>query len=108
MSEQIIDQDQMRGNRARKLDPATSHEAASRVGEFSQDHQTRIMAALTFGELGAEQIGTEVGLDAYAVRKRLAELAAMHLAEPTGETRRTSTGRSERIWRLVPAQMELI
>lgn len=108
MNEQIIDQDQMRGNRARKLDPATSHEAAGRVHEFSGDHQSRVLAALMFGELGAEQIARATGLDAYSVRKRLPELEAMKLAQPTGDTRRTSTGRSERIWRLVPAQMELI
>lgn len=92
---------------ARNTDPSTSHEAADRVGEFRADHQSRILAALVRGELGAEQIGSEVGLDAYAVRKRLAELKSLLMVETTGDTRRTSTGRSERVWRLVPAQMEL-
>lgn len=93
--------------RARRFDPSTSHEAASRVSEFSQDHQSRIMAALAHGELGAEQIGAAVGLDAYSVRKRLSELEKMLMVETTGDSRRTSTGRNERVWRLVPAQMSL-
>ena len=95
-------------NLACNTDPATSHAAAARVCEFGSDHQGRILAALYWGELGAEQIGAEIGLAAYSVRKRLAELEKLTLAEPTGEERRTSTGRSERIWRLVLKQLELV
>jgi hypothetical protein len=40
-------------------------------------------------------------MPAYAVRKRLPELFDAGLAQPTGETRKTLTGRSERFWRAV-------
>jgi predicted ArsR family transcriptional regulator len=85
--------------RARKSDPATSHEAAARVREFGQAHQALILQALKrFGKAGAEQIAAATRLDAYRVRKRLAELHDDGLAHPTGETRKTASGRSERVW----------
>ncbi len=93
---------------ARNSDPSTSHEAAGRVNEFAEGQKIRIMAALKFGALGAEQIAAQSGLAPYEVRKRLSDLQKLTLAQPTGDTRRTSSGRSERVWRLVPAQMELI
>ena len=86
---------------ARRTDPSTSHEAAARVHEFSDSQQCAIYAALrNYGPLGAEEIGEEIALPAYAVRKRLAELFVAKRITPTGYTRRTSSGRSERIWQI--------
>jgi predicted ArsR family transcriptional regulator len=85
--------------RARRTDPTTSHEAAARVPEFGQAHQALILQALKrFGKAGAEQIAAATRLDAYQVRKRLAELREEGLAHPTGDTRKTASGRSERVW----------
>jgi predicted ArsR family transcriptional regulator len=85
--------------RARRTDPSTSHEAAARVSEFAQCHQTLILAALRrFGRAGAEQLAAATRLDAYQVRKRLSELESAGAAQPTGDTRKTVSGRSERVW----------
>lgn len=85
---------------ARTFDPETSHEAAARVREFAAGHCALILQALLdHGPMTPEQIGTRVGMDAYAVRKRLPELERAGLAKPTGETAPTTSGRSQRIWR---------
>lgn len=84
---------------ARHTDPITSHESAALVGEFSGAHCARILAAIRkLGMAGAEQIAREVGLDAYQVRKRIVSLSENGYVRLTGDTRKTSTGRSERVW----------
>ena len=86
---------------ARRTDPQTSKDAAARVHEFSDSQQYTIFSALSlYGPMGAEEIGDEVAIHAYAVRKRLAELHQLNRIKPTGDTRRTRSGRSERIWQL--------
>lgn len=93
---------------ARNSDPATSHAAADSMRGVSEAQRARIVKTLeASGPLGAEQIGDVMRLDAYAIRKRTAELQQAHLIEPTGDTRRTRSGRAERIWRLVPGQRGL-
>lgn len=91
---------------ARASDPSTSHLAAHMATNLAADHRARVLSALAKVEdaAGAEQIAELCGLDAYQVRKRLPELQAMGQAAPTGETRRTSTGRQERLWRLAIAK----
>ena len=86
--------------RARQTDPQTSQAAAAQVERFATGQYQLILTALRagFAPMGAEQIGAAIGLDAYAVRKRLAELQQYKLARPTDQTRTTSTGRSERLW----------
>lgn len=85
--------------RARRTDPATSHASAARVDEFGAAHSALVLAALRrFGRAGAEQIAAATRLDAYQVRKRLAECEQAGKAEPTGDTRVTASGRRERIW----------
>lgn len=86
---------------ARRTDPATSHKAAARVKEFSEAQHCRIAEVLRlYGPLGAEEIGDELGLQPYKVRKRLSDLERMGQAAPTGDTRRTKENREERIWSL--------
>lgn len=89
--------------RARNSDPMTSQAAAARVGEFAADHCSRILACLReHGQMGAEEIGDRIGLDAYAVRKRLPELEREgKVASVCDLQRRTRSGRWERVWRAV-------
>lgn len=87
---------------ARSSDPITSFMAADRVKEFkAAQHQSIMLALLTLGKAGAEQIGDLCDLDAYQVRKRLSELCKNDLAAPTGELRTTYTGRKERVWKAI-------
>jgi hypothetical protein len=86
---------------ARRSDPATSKEAAARVREFAGGQCAQILKwldAFRPDGAGAEQLATMTGLDAYKVRKRLADLHHAGLARPTDLTRRTESGRHERIW----------
>lgn len=84
---------------ARRSDPATSKDSAGRVREFAGGQCADILAILKkYSPLGAEQIADLVGIEAYAARKRLADLEHVGLAYPLTETRKTATGRSERLW----------
>lgn len=93
---------------ARSSDPATSHHAADMVQQFSASQHRLILEALESGSKGAEQIEAATGIPAYGVRKRTSELLSAHLIELTGTTRRTRSGRMERVWRLPVIQRELI
>jgi predicted ArsR family transcriptional regulator len=85
---------------ARRLDPATSHDAAKSMKKAASLQCAQVLNALrSFGIAGAEEIGNRTGMPAYAVRKRLADLEHAGLARPTDVTRKTSSGRSERYWR---------
>lgn len=87
--------------RARRRDPSTSQQAAESMRTAATEQGARVFNALqAIGEAGAEQIGQRIGMDAYAVRKRLPELEQAGLIETTGDTRRTASGRSERVWRV--------
>lgn len=86
---------------ARAADPETSKESAARVREFAAGQCAALLAELRKADASAEQLGDALGLDAYSVRKRLADLEHAQQAEPTGETRKTRSGRAERIWRAV-------
>jgi predicted transcriptional regulator len=83
----------------RITDPKTSRDAAQSMKKAASLQCARVLMALREkGDMGAEQIGDAIGLDAYAVRKRLAELCTASVITPTGTTRKTRTGRSERVW----------
>lgn len=85
---------------ARRADPETSKEAAARVREFAAGQCLAILSVLQkYGPLGAEQIAGHLKIDAYAVRKRLADLEDAGKAQPMPAFRRTASGRQERIWR---------
>jgi anthranilate phosphoribosyltransferase len=83
----------------RTTDPKTSRDAAHSMKRAATAQCARVLMVLRLnGELGAEQIGIIAGMEAYAVRKRLAELCTAGVITPTGDTRNTVSGRSERIW----------
>lgn len=86
--------------RARRSDPQTSQQAAALASELAKVHQQRILSALrrALMPLGAEQIAVLADLQAYQVRKRLAELYSAGLVSLTGAERTTTHGRKERLW----------
>lgn len=86
----------------RAVDPDTSWEAAKSMRSAANAQCAAVLNALRqLGTAGAEQIGARCGLPAYAVRKRTSDLEHAGLIATTGETRKTSSGRSERLWVVV-------
>lgn len=86
--------------RARRRDPATSQEAASRVSNFAAGHYAGIRCALVIGPATIYEIAARTGLDHVAVARRLSEMERAGIAEPTTETRPGPTGRQCRVWRI--------
>jgi predicted ArsR family transcriptional regulator len=88
--------------KSRRLDPQTSHDAGASMKKAATRQGAAVLNCLAaIREAGAEEIGDLIGMDSYAVRKRLPELQDAGLAEPTEERRTTRSGCSERIWRIV-------
>lgn len=84
---------------ARARDPVTSHEAAARVREFAGGQCAEILALLRkYGPMTPEQIAAHMHIDAYAVRKRTADLFNAGKAKPNGMTTKTVSGRRQRFW----------
>jgi predicted ArsR family transcriptional regulator len=90
---------------ARRDGPLVSKEAAVAAAAFADTHSGLIVKTLKeHGPCGAEQIGDIVGMDAYRLRRRLPELSRngfVQLVTTTDGvpiTRKTATGRSERVW----------
>lgn len=84
---------------SRRRDPKTSKDAALSMRQAANAQCAAVLNALRqLGTAGAEQIGARCGLQPYAVRKRLADLEHARLARPTEQTRKTASGRSERVW----------
>lgn len=87
--------------RARAKDPQTSYDAAASMKRAATAQAARVLMALRLnGNLGAEQIAILSGLDKFQVCRRLPELEAAGVVEVVeGETRKTKSGRNERVWR---------
>lgn len=99
----MLDADLAAARRVRRTDPGTSYEAAVRAAPRAAALQDIILQYLG-GQTeprGAEEIGLAIGVAPYEVRKRLSELRDTFCIRPVGE-RRTSSGRTERTWELVP------
>lgn len=70
--------------RARKGDPETSHAAARKVTKgIAANHRNHIAAALDRGPANIYEIGKRAGLSHVQVARRMIELQAMGIAEPT-------------------------
>ncbi len=66
---------------ARRSDPATSHGAAKRAGDFASTQAGRILLALQkHGPLNAHDVGEIVGLTVVQVDRRFPDLKALGLA----------------------------
>lgn len=87
--------------RARRSDPATSHEAAALVREFDGEHYRRILEALTllcFGTCYSLAEGS--GLDHVAVARRLPELERAGRIRRCEQTAVAPNGRRVTVWRM--------
>lgn len=83
--------------RARKSDPATSHEAAKRAPV--RGHCEIILRAFDAGPAGQSEIVRRTGLSVAQVSKRLPDLRRAGLIERDGETTSASGGREARYMR---------
>lgn len=72
--------------RARKRDPSTSQEAASKVRGFAAGHYAKIMDALRKAPGTYVEIADLAGLERHAVARRLPEMASLGVYL-TGEKR---------------------
>ena len=72
--------------RARRTDPATSHEAGLKAHVFAASQAGRILAALTLhGAQSASQLSLIMGLTVVQLDRRLPELKKQGLARLTGD-----------------------
>ena len=84
---------------ARRIDPETSQNAASRIREFASGQCAEILFLLRkYGPMSPEQLAAHMHIDAYSVRKRTADLEKSGRARPNGMTCPTVSGRRQRIW----------
>lgn len=85
---------------SRRHDPETSKAAAERAGPTAITHCGIIRAALqNHGPMGKTRLAMVTGIDHIAIARRLADLKAANLAEPTEQTELSAAGRQERSWR---------
>jgi hypothetical protein len=91
--------------RARRTDPATSHEAAALAGGVAADHCQRILDVLSESPvfLGATEIAALCSLTQVQVCRRLPELRALGLVRRGPNRGKTASGRSEATWEVVIA-----
>lgn len=88
--------------RARRSDPATSHAAAAKLGEFAHAHHAKILGTLmTQGPGTIYEIGKRIGIDHVAVARRMSELAAKRVVRPSGSQRRGPSGRMCSEWEAI-------
>jgi predicted ArsR family transcriptional regulator len=85
--------------RARRSDPATSHDAAASVDVFSAEHYQRIIRALKSGGPGTiYEIAERCGMTHVQVARRLPEMQGRLVRIRASITRRGPTGRACRVW----------
>lgn len=86
--------------RARRLDPATSHQAADSAKELAARHHRLIVQVLRdHGPCGKDGIGARTSLTGVQVCRRLTEMERLGSIVPTGRTVKSTSGRNEREWR---------
>lgn len=84
---------------ARRADPATSHQAAARVREFASGHIGIVLACLkAHGPQTIDEIAKRTQLTSVQVARRTSDMHKRGMAEPTGSTRLSASGRNERVW----------
>ena len=91
--------------RARKSDPATSHQAAASMQEAAQAHREQILGFLgAQGATGAtgNEIDRALGWRSATANRRLKELSNAGLVLDSGERRPTETGRLATVYVLAP------
>jgi hypothetical protein len=87
--------------RARKTDPATSHEAARRAELFATSHAERIVCALRMrGPSTAHELEPHTRLNYVQIDRRMHELVKAGRIKRTPLTRPTPTGGRALVWEL--------
>lgn len=87
---------------SRTNDPSTSKIAAERAESMSSKHRNIILNVLKkYGALSKDEIAQYCDLNGTQIARRLPDLQDSGLAEPTGETRISESGRPERVWRAI-------
>ena len=87
--------------RARRTDPATSHQAAAKAKDLQAGHHGNILGVLhRFGPLGVDGIAARCGLTGHQVGKRMIELERFGAVVQTGKLMLSTSGRSQREWRV--------
>jgi hypothetical protein len=84
--------------RARRSDPATSHQAAARASHFSESHAGRIHVALMAGPQTAHELAERTGLTVVQIDRRLPELQRMGMAAVVIRDGATVTRGGFRVW----------
>lgn len=87
--------------RARSSDPSTSKEAAAQVEEFSSAMYRNISAELSKGAGTYEELADRMNAGKDQLCKRLPEMERLGIIRLTGELRKGSTGRNQRVWEKV-------
>lgn len=94
---------------ARATDIDTSHASAEQAESMATRHKAMVYAALhRHGPLASEQIATMTDLDALQVMKRVSDLRNEGAVIDSGERRATRTGRMAAVWKIKPAQLDLV
>jgi len=89
-------------NRARTLDPTTSHQAAEEIKSIAPIHMQRIHDCLhEHGPLGKDGIARLTGMNPNQISRRLPEMQKMNLVKETGFFVPSDAGRNEREWSVV-------
>lgn len=83
----------------RSKDPVTSKDAAASTACFTARFKNLILQALREKPGTFQEISERTGLRPDQVWRRLSDLERDNLAFPTGETRKGSSGRQQRVWR---------
>jgi len=86
--------------RARRRDPATSHEAAKRADRFAKSHAGRILAVFQSCAdftYTADELARHTGLSVEQVCRRLPEIAEVEVVRENGQDRAEG---GFRVWRL--------
>lgn len=83
-------------------DSATSRQAAQLID--ANTARMRVLVALRANPEGLtrQELETELGMDGNTVRPRVAELMARRLIRPSGEIRRTASGRASEVLEAMP------
>jgi hypothetical protein len=89
---------------SKKSSPPPTSQAAWRsiTKEQINAHHAIILSALKKREKGsAEQLSTMTGLSHAQINRRMSELEKLQIIRRTGETTKTTTGRSASVWAII-------
>jgi hypothetical protein len=95
---------------ARLTDPETSHAAAKALGGGAETMRRTLLSVFAGGGSGltAEEAAGATGIDPWQASKRVSDLLAAKLIEPTGRTRRGTSGRMQRILRITQGGIDAL